>query len=113
MVAYRNRSSPNRDLVEEFLEHYLLTDEGLSAMNDTKPIGVPALISLYDRMAQDNPLLRQLEVSVDQGRIMPNIPPDGLFFHRRRNSPSNRYRRSLFGGGRAMAGRDRYATRLM
>jgi maltose/maltodextrin transport system substrate-binding protein len=80
MVAYRNRSSPNRDLVEEFLQHYLLTDEGLSAMNDAKPIGVPALISLYDRMAQDNPLLRQLKVSVDQGRIMPNIPQMGRFF---------------------------------
>ena len=80
MVAYRNRSSPNRDLVEEFLEHYVLTDEGLSAMDHAKPIGVPALISLYDRMAQDNPLVRQLKVSVDQGRIMPNIPQMGRFF---------------------------------
>lgn len=80
VLAYRNRSSPNRDLVEEFLEHYVLTDEGLSAMDHAKPIGVPALISLYDRMAQDNPLVRQLKVSVDQGRIMPNIPQMGRFF---------------------------------
>jgi maltose/maltodextrin transport system substrate-binding protein len=79
-VAYLNRSSPNKDLAKEFVEHYLLTDAGLSAMNHAKAIGVPALMSLYNKMAKDDPLLRKLKTSVDQGEVMPNIPQMGRFF---------------------------------
>jgi maltose/maltodextrin transport system substrate-binding protein len=80
MVAYINRSSPNHDLVKEFLEHYLLTDEGLSAMNRGKPIGVPALISVYNSMAKESALLRELKTCVDYGVVMPNIPQMSRFF---------------------------------
>jgi maltose/maltodextrin transport system substrate-binding protein len=79
-VAYLNRSSPNRDLAIEFLENFALTEEGLTAMDRAKPLGVPALISLYDKMAENNPLLRQLKFAVDYGQIMPNIPQMGRFF---------------------------------
>jgi maltose/maltodextrin transport system substrate-binding protein len=51
-VAYLNRSSPNQDLAEEFLENYFLTEEGVSAADHAKPVGVPALISLYETMAR-------------------------------------------------------------
>ncbi len=54
-MAYLNRSSPNQDLAKEFIERYLLTDTGLTAMDNAKPIGVPALISFYDKLATDNP----------------------------------------------------------
>ena len=80
MVAYCNRSSPNQDLAKEFLEHYLLTEDALRAMNHAKPIGVPALISSYDRMAKDNGRLRELKTSVDYGEIMPNVPQMSRFF---------------------------------
>jgi maltose/maltodextrin transport system substrate-binding protein len=80
MVAYLNRSSPNQDLAKEFLERYALTEEGLTAIDHAKRIGVPALISLYEKMAKDDPLLRQLKVCVDNGQIMPNIPQMGRFF---------------------------------
>src|SRR6516225_4853400 len=79
-VAYLNRSSPNHDLIKEFLEQSLLSEEGLTAMNKAKPIGIPALISLYQEMAKDNPLLQALKVSVDHGQVMPNIPQMGRFF---------------------------------
>jgi maltose/maltodextrin transport system substrate-binding protein len=79
-VAYLNRSSPNHDLIKEFLEQSLLSDKGLTAMNKAKPIGIPALISLYQEMAKDNPLLQALKVSVDHGEVMPNIPQMGRFF---------------------------------
>jgi maltose/maltodextrin transport system substrate-binding protein len=79
-VAYLNRSSPNQDLAKEFLEHFFLTQDGLAAMDHAKPIGVPALISLYEMMAKDNALVRQLKAGVDQGQIMPNIPEMGRFF---------------------------------
>jgi maltose/maltodextrin transport system substrate-binding protein len=80
MVAYLNRSSPNQDLAKEFLEQSMLTGEGLSAMNHGKPIGIPALISLYERMAKNSVLLRELKASVDHGEVMPNIPQMARFF---------------------------------
>jgi len=80
MVAYVNRSSPNHDLVKEFLEHYVLTAEGLTAMNTGKPIGIPALMSLYNSIAKDNARLHQLKTCVDYGEVMPNIPQMGRFF---------------------------------
>ena len=79
-VAYLNRSSPNQDLAKEFLEHYLLTDEGLMEMERTKPIGVPAVISVFEKIAKNKPLLTELKASVDDGQIMPNIPQMGRFF---------------------------------
>ena len=79
-AAYLNRSSPNQDLSKEFLERYLLTDDGLTEMNKAKPIGVPALISVYEKIAGNNPRLRELKASVDNGQIMPNIPQMGRFF---------------------------------
>ena len=79
-VAYLNRSSPNQDLIKEFLESYALTDEGLTAMYHAKPTGVPAVISIYEKLAKDNPLLRQLKVAVEYGQVMPNIPQMGRFF---------------------------------
>jgi maltose/maltodextrin transport system substrate-binding protein len=79
-VAYLNRSSPNHDLIKEFLEQSLLSDEELTAMNKAKPIGIPALISLYQEMAKDNPLLQALKVSMETGQVMPNIPQTGRFF---------------------------------
>jgi maltose/maltodextrin transport system substrate-binding protein len=80
MGAYLNRSSPNQDLAKEFLEHYLLTEAGLKVMNHARPIGVPALISLYNRMAKNRPLLRDMKTAVDYGEIMPNIPEMSRFF---------------------------------
>ena len=79
-VAYLNCSSPNQDLAEEFLENYFLTERGLRAADHAKSIGVPALISLYETMAKDSALLRELKAGVDQGQIMPNIPEMGRFF---------------------------------
>lgn len=79
-VTYLNRSSPNGDLAKEFLERYLLTDEGLTAMDKAKPIGVPALISVFEKIAQNNPRLRELKASVEYGQVMPNVPQMGRFF---------------------------------
>ena len=79
-LAYLSRSSPNQDLAKEFLEHYLLTDDGLGAINRAKPIGIPALISSYEKLAPNDIRLRQMKMAVDLGQIMPNIPQIGRFF---------------------------------
>jgi len=79
-VAYLNRSSPNQDLAKEFIERYMLTDAGLSAMDHGKPLGLPALNSLREKMIHENPLLQELQICVDHGEVMPNIPQMGRFF---------------------------------
>jgi maltose/maltodextrin transport system substrate-binding protein len=79
-VAYINRSSPNLDIARQFLENYAITDETLSAANKLKPIGIPALNSLYEKMSKDNELLREMEVCADDGEVMPNIPQMGRFW---------------------------------
>jgi maltose/maltodextrin transport system substrate-binding protein len=79
-VAYLNRSSPNQDLAREFLVHCMLTEEGITAMDHGKPIGIPALISMEESMVKNDPLLRELKVCVDGGEVMPNIPQMGRFF---------------------------------
>ena len=57
-----------------------MTDDGLGAMNRTKPIGIPALIALYEKLAANDIRLRQLKAAADHGEIMPNIPEMGRFF---------------------------------
>jgi maltose/maltodextrin transport system substrate-binding protein len=79
-VAFVNRSSPNRDLVKEFLEKYALTKESLCALDHVKPIGIPAIVSLYDELSRYNPLLGEMKRCVDQGEVMPNIPQMGRFW---------------------------------
>jgi maltose/maltodextrin transport system substrate-binding protein len=79
-VAYLNRSSPNQDVAKEFLERFFLTDDGLGAIDKAKPLGIPAIISVYDRISKDNPRLRELKASVDYGQVMPNVPQMGRFF---------------------------------
>jgi maltose/maltodextrin transport system substrate-binding protein len=79
-AAYLNRSSPNQDLAKDFLERYVLTDEGLTAMDHGKPLGIPALISMEEKMIKNNPLLQELKVCLDDGEVMPNVPQMGRYF---------------------------------
>jgi maltose/maltodextrin transport system substrate-binding protein len=79
-VAYVNRASLNTNLIQYFVQDYLLTDEWLDAMNQVKPIGVPAVISLCDELATKNPLVRDLDRCVKEGEVMPNVPEMGRFF---------------------------------
>jgi len=79
-AAYINRASSNQDIATEFIEGYLISEEGLKAMNDAKPIGIPSLISLAEKMDQENPLLKEMKICVEQGEVMPNIPEMGRFW---------------------------------
>ena len=79
-AAYINRASSNQDIAKEFIESFLISEEGLRTMNDAKPIGIPSLVSLAEEMDQSNPLLRQMKICVEQGEVMPNIPEMGRFW---------------------------------
>jgi maltose/maltodextrin transport system substrate-binding protein len=79
-AAYINRATANQDIATEFVQDYLLSEEGLNAMNDAKPIGIPSLRSLAEKLDQQNPLLQEMKICVEQGEVMPNIPEMGRFW---------------------------------
>jgi maltose/maltodextrin transport system substrate-binding protein len=79
-AAYINRASSNQDIAKEFVENFLISEEGLKAMNDAKPIGIPSLITFAEQLDQANPLLMQMKTCIEQGEVMPNIPEMGRFW---------------------------------
>jgi maltose/maltodextrin transport system substrate-binding protein len=79
-AAYINRASSNQDIAKEFIENFLVSEEGLRTMNDAKPIGIPSLTSLAEELDKANPLLRQMKICIEQGEVMPNIPEMGRFW---------------------------------
>ena len=80
IACYINRASPNQEIAKEFIENFLVSEEGLKAMDEAKPLGIPALVTLANEMERTNPLLQQLELCIEQGEIMPNIPEMGRFW---------------------------------
>jgi maltose/maltodextrin transport system substrate-binding protein len=79
-TALINRSSPNLDLAEHFLEEHALTSDGLKAMDADAPLGVPALKTLCDEMATKNHLIKATYENAENGVVMPNIPQMGKFW---------------------------------
>ena len=77
--AVFNRSSPNLDLAQEFLENYLITPRGLDAMDQHVPLGVPALIDAYNAKAADPHVAGSMK-NIEVGLLMPNIPQMGVFW---------------------------------
>ncbi len=77
--AMLNRSSPNLDLAQEFLEHYLVTPSGLDAMDRHVPLGVPALIASWQAQSAD-PLIAGSMANIEAGLLMPGIPEMGAFW---------------------------------
>jgi maltose/maltodextrin transport system substrate-binding protein len=78
--ALINRSSPNVDLAQQFLEKYALTSDGLKKMDADAPLGVPALKSLADEMAAKDHLIKVTYENSQNGEVMPNIPQMGKFW---------------------------------
>lgn len=68
-----NASSPNQDLAVEFLENYLITDEGLAKVNDDKPLGAVTLKSFQNTLSKDSRIAATM-TNAENGEIMPNIP---------------------------------------
>lgn len=68
-----SRVTKNKDLIKEFMENYVLTEEGMKVLNDDTPVGVPALNSYAEQLAKD-PRIAATRTSIEQGDLMPNIP---------------------------------------
>jgi len=77
--AMFNRSSPNLDLAQEFLENWLVTPTGIALVDRDVPVGVPALRPAYEAMASD-PRIAGAMANIEVGVLMPNIPEMGRFW---------------------------------
>ncbi len=65
--------STNHQLARQFLEDYLLTEDGLHAVNDDKPLGAVAHLDVVETLSED-PFIDHTFRSASRGEIMPNIP---------------------------------------
>nr|WP_246019815.1 maltose/maltodextrin ABC transporter substrate-binding protein MalE [Limnobaculum zhutongyuii] len=83
-----NTASPNKDLAKEFLENYLLTDEGLTLVNNDKMLGAVALKSYQEKLEKD-PRIAATMNNAQKGEIMPNIPQMSGFWYAERSAILN------------------------
>ena len=74
-----NAASPNKELATEFIENYLLTDEGLEAVNNDKALGVVALNSFQAKLDKDPRIATTKENAVN-GEPMPAVPEMNKFW---------------------------------
>ncbi len=74
-----NSASPNKELAVEFLENYLLTDDGLAAVDADKALGVAALNSFQDKLAK-NPRIAVTSENAAAGEPMPSVPEMSKFW---------------------------------
>ncbi|NLS11838.1 maltose/maltodextrin ABC transporter substrate-binding protein MalE [Vibrio sp. SM6] len=80
LTAGISTASPNQDLAVEFIENYLLTDEGLEMIDNDKPLGAVALKSFQDRLAKDSRIAATM-ANAQNGEIMPNIANMSAFWY--------------------------------
>lgn len=79
LAANVNAASPNKDLAIEFIENYILTDEGLKTINDNVPLGAVADKSLAETLASDANVAATL-ANAQAGVPMPSTPAMGKFW---------------------------------
>ncbi|MCE1741531.1 maltose/maltodextrin ABC transporter substrate-binding protein MalE, partial [Enterobacter hormaechei] len=79
---------PNKELAKEFLENYLLTNEGLAMMDKDKPLGAVALKS-YQAILEKDPRIAATMANAQDGEIMPNISQMSSFWYAMRSAVLN------------------------
>ena len=77
--AMLSSSSPNKELANEFMENYLLSMDGLRAVNAHVPLGVPANKAYYQELKSD-PLIAGTMAAAQSGTPMPNNPEMARFW---------------------------------
>ncbi|WED28509.1 maltose/maltodextrin ABC transporter substrate-binding protein MalE [Vibrio sp. DW001] len=88
LTAGISTASPNQDLAVEFIENYLLTNDGLRMINDDKPLGAVALNSFQKELDSDKRIAATMDNAMN-GEIMPNIPQMGAFWSSAKNAIIN------------------------
>ncbi len=88
LTAGISTASPNQDLAVEFIENYLLTNDGLRMINNDKPLGAVALNSFQKELDSDKRIAATMDNAMN-GEIMPNIPQMGAFWSSAKNAIIN------------------------
>lgn len=79
LAATINAASPNKDLAKEFLENYLLADDGLKTVNDDVPLGAVTDKSFGATLGSD-PNVAATLANAEAGVPMPSTPAMGKFW---------------------------------
>lgn len=79
LAATVNAATPNKDLAIEFIENYLLTDEGLKTVNGDVPLGAVTDQSFAETLAGDANVASTL-ANAQAGIPMPSTPAMGKFW---------------------------------
>ncbi|MGF1687101.1 maltose/maltodextrin ABC transporter substrate-binding protein MalE [Photobacterium japonica] len=88
LTAGISAASPNKDLAVEFIENYLLTNEGLESVDADKPLGAVALKSFQSVLASDERIAATMDNAMN-GEIMPNVPQMTAFWYAQGNAIQN------------------------
>jgi maltose/maltodextrin transport system substrate-binding protein len=80
LTAGINSASEHEMLAKDFIENYLLTDQGLALVNDDKPLGAVALKS-YQAELEGDPRIRATMSNAETGEVMPNIAEMSKFWY--------------------------------
>lgn len=87
-AAALNNASPNQELAKEFIENYVLTEEGLETLNNDKPLGAVAHKEFMKELAKD-PRIAATYQNVQNGLLMPNVPEMGKFWSATQSALTN------------------------
>lgn len=79
LAATVNAASPNKDIAKEFIESYMLSDDGLKTVNDDVPLGAVTSISFAKQVEADANIAATL-ANAQTGVPMPSIPAMGKFW---------------------------------
>ncbi|MRI32337.1 maltose/maltodextrin ABC transporter substrate-binding protein MalE [Endozoicomonas sp. OPT23] len=83
-----NNATPNKELAQEFLENYLLTQSGLETMNKDVPLGAVANKAFMKKLSSD-PRIQATYQNAVGGLLMPNVPEMGKFWSSMGSALSN------------------------
>ncbi|OAN11148.1 maltose ABC transporter substrate-binding protein MalE [Photobacterium jeanii] len=88
LTAGISTASPNQDLAVEFIENYLLTNDGLRKVNDDTPLGAVALKSFQKELSKDARIAATMDNAMN-GEVMPNIPQMSAFWYAEKAAINN------------------------
>ena len=74
-----NNASPNANIIQEFMEQYVMTLEGLRILNRDVPLGVVSHHEYMKELGKD-PRIAASNESVHNGVLMPSVPEMGRFW---------------------------------
>ena len=83
-----NNATPNKELAKEFLENYLLTQDGLETMNKDVPLGAVPNKEFMKKLSSD-PRIKATYQNAVNGILMPNVPEMGKYWSSMSSALSN------------------------